>query len=44
MNPGFGRPLQLLRGEVDQFCCQCTCVMTFQHINSGAMSLDVVQS
>ena len=45
INPSFGRPMQLLRGEVSRFeGWLYTCAMTFQHIDSAVMSGDVVKS
>ena len=45
MVPGFGRQMQLLRGEVDRFdVLLYTRVMTFQRIDSVVMRVDVVKS
>ena len=44
MVPGFGRLMQLLRGEVDRFrgLWLYTCVMAFRRIGRVIMSVDVV--
>ena len=43
--PGLGRPMQLLRGEVDRFQCLAVYVRDgFSPHESEVMSVDVVKS
>ena len=44
MVQGFGKPMQLLKGEVHCFeNWLYTCVMAFRHLNHAVMSVDAVK-